>query len=60
MARRFGRRPFFPHVNRSPALRAERVRADTASTVHKRLLDLLEADIYVYEETLRRIEKGFG
>lgn len=57
MGRRFGRRPFFPHVNRSPAPHDALVRPDPDSMVHKRLIELLAADIYVYEKTLSRCNK---
>lgn len=56
MGRRFGRRPFFPHVNRSPADRHERRRPDPDSNFHKRLIDLLAADIYIFEKTQARID----
>ena len=55
MRRRFGRRPFFPHVNRSPAKGDSRKQPDRHSEVHRQLLELLEPDIFVYE-TVQGIE----
>lgn len=56
MKARFGRRPIFPHVNRSPAPTDVRRRPSPNSSVHKRLLQFLEADIYIYEQCARHCE----
>ena len=48
MQRRFGRKPFMPHVNRSPADGPRGQRPDPLSEVHRKLLDLLAADIEIY------------
>lgn len=54
MKRRFGRRPFFPHVNRSPVAPNVQRRPDPASAFHRTLLDLLAADIEIYEKFFAR------
>lgn len=54
MKRRFGRRPFFPHVNRNPVAPNKQRRPDTESAFHRTLLDLLAADIEIYETFFAR------
>jgi len=54
MKRRFGRRPRFPHVNRSPVQPGSQRRPDMTSEFHRALLDFLAADLEIYAKISAR------
>lgn len=55
MKDRFGRRPFFLKVNKSPAPFDVEKRPDADSAFHKKLTGLLEADQEIYRKALENI-----
>lgn len=55
MKQKFGRRPFFPHLNRSPVRTDDAKLPDPESSFHKRLLEQLSADLLIYETSRNRL-----
>jgi len=50
MKKRFGRRPLMLKTNRSPAVKQDKKYFESSSDEHKKLMELLAADIYIYEK----------
>jgi len=55
MHKRFGRRPLMPKTNRSPIAGEMKRRFDIDSVAHKGLMELLAADIHIYETVTSRM-----